>query len=77
MMAKIGPLWGGTPFSAKKKSVENWPKNSVFWMKNAVFGKFLASCRPLRGEGGTPEAQKPKTFPIAAFYTQKSSGQSA
>ena len=44
---------GVPPFSAKKKSVKNWPKNSVFWAKNAVFSEFLASRRPPRG-GGTP-----------------------
>ena len=42
------------PFSAKEKSVKNWPKNSVFWAKNAVFSEFLASRRPLRGGGGYP-----------------------
>ena len=28
---------GGSPFSVMKKSVENWPKNSVFQAKNAIF----------------------------------------
>ena len=32
---------GVPPFSAKKKSVENWPKNSVFWAKKAVFSELL------------------------------------
>merc|ERR550525_1018977 len=50
--------WGVPPFSAKKKSVKNWPKNSVFKAKNAVFGEFLASRRPLRGGGVPPFSAK-------------------
>ena len=48
---------GLPPLSVKKKSIKNWPKNSVFRAKNAVFGgknPFLATDRPLRGEGDTP-----------------------
>ena len=52
---------GVPPFSAKKKSVKNWPKNSVFWAENAVFSKFLGSRRPLRGGGGYPP------FPLRNF----------
>ena len=52
---------GVPPFSAKKKSVKNWPKNCVFWAKNTVFSEFLASCRPLRGGGGYPP------FPLRNF----------
>ena len=50
-------MGGVPPFSAKKKSVKNWPKNSVFKAKNAIFGEFLASRRPLRG-GGYPLSGK-------------------
>ena len=66
---------GVPPFSAKKKSVKNWPKNSVFWAKNAVFSEFLASRRPLRGGGGYPPFPLRKNLlrigPRAVFFGQK------
>ena len=46
------------PFSAKKNTFKNWPKNSVFRAKNAVFCEFLASRRPLRGGGVPPFSAK-------------------
>ena len=33
---------GVPPLSVKKKSIKNWPKNSVFWAKNAVFGEKIS-----------------------------------
>ena len=41
---------GVPPFAVIKKSVENWPKNSVFRQKNAVFGK--KNSKPLAVMGG-------------------------
>ena len=49
-------MLGVPPLSFKKKSIKNWPKNSVFWAKNAVFGekKFVF--------GGVPP------FSVAVLY---------
>ena len=47
---------GSTPLSVKKKSIKNWPKNSVFWAKNAIFGekKFVFGHGPSVKGGGVP-----------------------
>ena len=51
-------FFGGVPpFSVKKKSIKNWPKNSVFWAKNAVFGEKNSVFGPgpaRKGGGGVP-----------------------
>ena len=48
---------GVPPLSVKKKSIKNWPKNGVFWAKNAVFGEKISVFRSgpsVEGRGGVP-----------------------
>ena len=54
-------MGGVPPFSAKKKSVKDWPKNSVFKAKNsvfkaknAVFGEKILDFGSVKGGGGVP-----------------------
>ena len=56
---------GVPPFSAKKKSVENWPKNSAFWGKKCSFLQKILILVRGGGAGGYPPF--PLTFWPAAF----------
>ena len=71
---KFSAIRGGgvPPFSAKKKSVKYWPKNSVFKAKNAVFGELLAGRRPLRGGGVPPFSAK--KFLLREVFKNPSNG---
>ena len=49
---------GVPPFAVIKKSVENWPKNSVFKAKNAVFGERFGEPSSAKGGGVPPFSAK-------------------